>query len=209
MEKMIDCSELLSHCMESHLQEASSILFSMPVDIENWGQMMSQCEAHDRYKRSAGRATKVAKTVVKAAATRAVSRGATKTLPRQGRTGTGQGSFGRTSGAKTILGGFLGFTKVKEVGKFSRRGLFGKVGKYALGGLAAFGTYKLAKSMAKGLRREYDEDDCWKYSIIRDRYECVCTAQCNTYVGSAVATQLNFSLLAVTTFLTTILALRF
>ena len=206
---MIDCSELLSHCMESHMQEASSILFSMPVDIENWGQMMSQCEAHDRYKRSAGRASKVAKNVVKAAAASAATRAATRTLPRQGRQGTGQGSFGRTSGAKTLLGGFLGFTKVKEVGKFPKRGLFGKVGKYAIGGLAAFGTYKLAKSMAKGLRREYDEDDCWKYSIIRDRYECVCTAQCNVYVGSAVATTASFSLLAVTTFLSTIFAFRF
>ena len=200
MEKMIDCSEMLSHCMESHLQEASAILFAMPVDIENWGQMMSRCEAHDRYKRSA---SKVAKTVVKDAATRAISR-----------TGkSAQGTFGRTSGAKTILGGFLGFTKVKETGKFPLARL-GKVAKYGVGGLAAYGAYKLAKSMSKGLRQEYDEDDCWKYSILRDQYECVCVAKCNAYVfvkpepDSAVSTQVTFSLLAVTTILTTIYALR-
>jgi len=210
MEKMIDCSELLSHCMESHLQEASAILFAMPVDIENWGEMMSRCEAHDRYKRSAGSTTsKVAKTVVKAAASRAITR-----TVQAGRTGkSAQQSFGRTSGAKTILGGFLGFSKVKETGKFPLARL-GKVAKYAVGGLAAYGTYKLAKSMTKGLRQEYDEDDCWKYSILRDQYECVCVAKCNAYVfvkpepDSAVSTQVTFSLLAVTTFLTTIHALR-
>ena len=226
MEKMIDCSEMLSHCMESHLQEASAILFAMPVDIENWGQMMSRCEAHDRYKRSA---SKVAKTVVKDAATRAISR-----------TGkSAQGTFGRTSGAKTILGGFLGFTKVKETGKFplarcapssapgnnperrsdrapATRSAAPERGapKLCVGGLAAYGTYKLAKSMSKVLRQLYDEDDCWKYSILHDQYECVCVAKCNAYVfvkpepDSAVSTQVTFSLLAVTTFLTTIYALR-
>ena len=195
MEKMIDCSELLSHCMESHMQEASAMIFAMPVDVENWGQMMSKCEGQNRYKRSAGRGSKA----VKAAATRVI----TKTIA--SRTGkSAQGSFQRTSGAKTLLGGFLGFTKVKETGKFPLSKLGGRVAKYAVGGLAAYGTYKLAKSMTKGLRQNYDDDDCWEYSILRDQYECVCTAKCNAYVfvkpepDAANSQSLTFSLLAVT-----------
>ena len=69
---------------------------------------------------------------------------------------------------------------------------------YAVAGLAAYGTYKLAKTMTKGLRREYDDDDCWQYSILRDRYECMCHAQCNVYIGSASMTSLSSLLLVLT-----------
>ena len=37
--------------------------------------------------------------------------------------------------------------------------------------------------------------------ISRDRYECVCSSQCNVYEGSAVSTVASLGLLAVTTFI--------
>ena len=78
-----------------------------------------------------------------------------------------------------------------------------------MAGIAAYGTYKLAKSMAKGLRREYDEDDCWNYSILRDRYECICASLCNVYVGSAVSKTASTILLAVTSFISIFYAANF
>ena len=80
--------------------------------------------------------------------------------------------------------------------------------------LEAFGlTTRLINSfhslLSKGLRREYDNDDCWQYSIIRDRYECDCAAQCNNYVGSAASTMVSMSLLAVSTMFSIIYGLRY
>jgi hypothetical protein len=37
----------------------------------------------------------------------------------------------------------------------------------------------LAKSLAKGVRGFYDDDDCWEYNILQDRYNCVCSQQVN------------------------------
>lgn len=113
------------------------------------------------------------------------------------------GSLASNRGKSGLLGGLLASRASKGSGSLGKKkGLLGKVGKYAVAGLAAYGTYKLAKSMAKGLRREYDDDDCWEYSILRDRYECVCAAQCNVYVGSAVSISISMGLLALTTTLT-------
>ena len=55
MEKMIDCSSILSPCMESHMTEAQIMLFAMPIDIEDWSQMMSKCQQQNvlRFKRMA------------------------------------------------------------------------------------------------------------------------------------------------------------
>ncbi len=40
--------------------------------------------------------------------------------------------------------------------------------------------------MSKALRREYDDDECWEYSFLKDEYECECDV-CNLYSGSAIA----------------------
>jgi hypothetical protein len=48
---------------------------------------------------------------------------------------------------------------------------------------SAYGTYKLGKSMAKGLRDLYDDDDCWQYNILQDRYNCVCQQQVHSALG--------------------------
>ena len=103
--------------------------------------------------------------------------------------------------AKKGLGSGLLAKKGLGTGLLTKKGKFSRVGKYAVAGIAAYGTYKLAKSMSKGLRREYDEDDCWKYSILRDRYECVCISKCNVYVGSAASMVASIGLLAVTSFM--------
>ena len=52
---MIDCSSILSPCMESHMTEAQIMLFAMPIDIEDWSQMMSKCQQQNvlRFKRMA------------------------------------------------------------------------------------------------------------------------------------------------------------
>ena len=94
-------------------------------------------------------------------------------------------------------------------GLFAKKGIFGKAGKFAVAGIVAYGTYKLAKSMTRGLRREYDDDDCWEYSILWDRYECVCASECNVYVGSAVSTVASIGLSAVTSFVSVYHAVRF
>lgn len=58
MEKMLECSEVLSpNCMESHLDQATSLIFNMPVNLEKWSSVMQNCQAQSepRYKRSAGK----------------------------------------------------------------------------------------------------------------------------------------------------------
>ena len=85
-----------------------------------------------------------------------------------------------------------------------KSGLLRKAGKYAVAGLAAYGTYKLAKRMAKGLRHEYDSDDCWQYQPFQDSYQCICDAQCNNYVGSASSMGISQSLIFISTILSII-----
>ena len=89
-------------------------------------------------------------------------------------------------------------TPSRTVAKGVKRksGVLRKVGKYAVVGLAAYGTYKLAKKMSKGLRRSYDDDDCWEYSYLYDRYSCNCDNQCDVYVGAAHAISATFGLLS-------------
>ena len=55
MEKMIDCSSILSPCIESHMSEAQTMLFAMPIDIDDWSQMMTKCQQQNvlRFKRMA------------------------------------------------------------------------------------------------------------------------------------------------------------
>ena len=56
MEKMIDCSSILSPCMASHMSEAQLLLFAMPIDIEAWSHLKLKCQSHQfRLKRTAGK----------------------------------------------------------------------------------------------------------------------------------------------------------
>ncbi len=57
----------------------------------------------------------------------------------------------------------------------------------------AYGTYKLAKKMSKGLHAEYDDDDCWEFDD--GRFECQCD-ECNVYVGGAAAVAASFATVA-------------
>ena len=76
-----------------------------------------------------------------------------------------------------------------------KKSKFNKIGKYAIAGLAAYGTYKLAKKMSKALRYEYDNDDCWEYLDYSESYSCVCHAECNDYVNSAVSMGISYTLI--------------
>ena len=116
MEKMLDCSNLLSECMESHLEQAQILLFSLPINPMEWSSTMDHCQSQQRYKRT----------------------------PK------------KRGGSHPLVSG-----------QSAKKGIFGKVGKFAVAGIAAYGTYKLAKTLTKGLRRGYDDDDCWEYSILR------------------------------------------
>jgi len=91
-----------------------------------------------------------------------------------------------TSAVKKIFGG-SSKPKVPKVKKPKSKSKIKKVAKYAVAGLAAYGAYKLGKKMAKGLRKRYDDDDCWEYSPFQDQYRCTCNEECNIYVGSATA----------------------
>ena len=97
-----------------------------------------------------------------------------------------------------------GLSKGVVSGTKPKSGLLRKAGKYAVAGLAAYGTYKLAKRMAKGLRHEYDSDDCWQYQPFQDSYQCICDAQCNNYVGSASSMGISQSLIFISTILSII-----
>ena len=48
--------------------------------------------------------------------------------------------------------------------------------------------------MSKGLRRNYDDDDCWEYSYLAGRYACTCPNQCDVYVGAAHLIYSTYSL---------------
>ena len=100
------------------------------------------------------------------------------------------------SGSK-ILNLFLG--RGSKVGHKPKKSKLNRFGKYAIAGLAAYGTYKLAKKMTKGLRYEYDNDDCWEYLDYSQSYSCVCHAQCNDYVGSAVSMGISYTLILFST----------
>ena len=76
-------------------------------------------------------------------------------------------SGNKKGGIGAIAGSGLLTKKGLGSGQSAKKGIFGKVGKFAVAGIAAYGTYKLAKTLTKGLRREYDDDDCWEYSILR------------------------------------------
>ena len=209
MEKMLDCSELLTNCMENHMDEATALIFNMPVNLKDWSQTMEKCQSQQRYKRSAGKdrvTSSIGRVASRLAATSSIGRSL-------GHHKIPSASIGKSRDA-SLVQGFLGkstkgLASTHQSGSLAKKGIFGKVGKYAVAGLAAYGTYKLAKSMTKGLRREYDDDDCWQYSILRDRYECVCNAQCNVYVGSSSSMTASLSTLAVTTILSVIYNTRF
>lgn len=212
MEKMLDCSELLSNCMESHLMEATNMIFNMPVNLQTWSPLMENCQAKNRYKRSAGKRLKSAVSRVASSSSigRTLSQNSRIAQVSSSHHGAGGGLLKSLLGNKASTSSGLGaLAKKSGTGGLAKKGIFGKVGKYAVAGLAAYGTYKLAKAMTKGLRSEYDEDDCWQYSILRDRYECVCSAQCNVYVGSSASLAASFSLLAVTSFMSIFYGLRF
>ena len=52
MEKMLDCSNILSECMESHLEQAQTLLFSLPINPMEWSSTMDHCQSQQRYKRT-------------------------------------------------------------------------------------------------------------------------------------------------------------
>ena len=49
---MLDCSNLLSECMESHLEQAQTLLFSLPINPMEWSPTMDHCQSQQRYKRT-------------------------------------------------------------------------------------------------------------------------------------------------------------
>ena len=53
---MLDCSNLLSECMVSHMEQAETLLFSLPINPNEWSQTMDNCQDQQRYRRSAGKA---------------------------------------------------------------------------------------------------------------------------------------------------------
>ena len=59
MEKMLDCSNLLTNCMESHMEQAQILLFSMPIDPNEWSQKMDHCQSQQRYRRSPKKGRKI------------------------------------------------------------------------------------------------------------------------------------------------------
>jgi len=213
MEKMIDCSAVLSPCMESHMSEAQAMLFAMPIDIQDWSHMMSKCQTPEfRFKRSAkkrgsgsttsgrSRSGSIGRTVSRVASQSGISKAISRVTSR----GSSSSSSSSRShgGSKGLLKGLLGGGGSRGIASGSKpkkKSLFKRVGKYAVVGLAAYGTYKLAKKMSKGLRFEYDNDDCWQYTPYQDSYQCICNAQCNNYTGSAVSMGISYGLIFMTT----------
>ena len=59
MEKMLDCSNLLTECMESHMEQAQILLFSMPINPNEWSQKMDHCQSQQRYRRSPKKGRKI------------------------------------------------------------------------------------------------------------------------------------------------------
>ena len=95
---------------------------------------------------------------------------------------------------RTAIRGALNRRNNKPKTSMKKKSKLRKYGKYAVAGLAAYGTYKLAKKMSKGLRGAYDQDDCWRHDPFRDAYFCQCEDQCDDYRGAANANEMNFFL---------------
>ena len=117
MEKMIDCSSILSPCMELHMSEAQLLLFAMPIDIEAWSHLKSKCQSHQfRLKRTAGKrghsgGSRTSSTIRKTISRVANQSRVGKTLSRltSGGHGGSRGHGGSSSGGsplKSLLGNF-------------------------------------------------------------------------------------------------------
>ena len=120
MEKMIDCSSILSPCMESHMSEAQLLLFAMPIDIEAWSHLKSKCQSHQfRLKRTAGKrghsgGSRTSSTIRKTISRVANQSRVGKTLSRLTSGGHGGsrshgGSSSSGSPLKSLLGNFWQF----------------------------------------------------------------------------------------------------
>lgn len=177
--------------MDSHFEEIQEKLGSLRLD-----KLTSKCRKH-RDKRSAGKNGGSRGSQGRSTARRVVDKVKSKgrqivdKIRHRGQSrnsGHNAGGFGASQG----LAGGAGIKKESR-----RKKILKKVGKYAVAGLAAYGTYKLAKAMTKGLRGAYDSDDCWDYSYLRGQYECVCPGQCHVYVGSASSLAATGGLLCV------------
>ena len=84
---------------------------------------------------------------------RTFSRGSSLRHVQSGASRIGTSRIGSNrSKSSSVLGGLLKNKKSLGAGSglLAKKGIFGKVGKFAVAGLAAYGTYKLAKSMSKG-----------------------------------------------------------
>ena len=140
MENLIDCSEILSQCMESHMEESQSLLFSMPINIAQWNEIiLEKCQNKpNRYPRSAGKTRNRAKSVGRALIGRTLTRTSSSSSVRSF-TQTGNSRQKSTSVIRNLLRNkktLGGLAPRAGSGLLAKKGLFGKVGKYAVVGLA-------------------------------------------------------------------------
>ena len=125
---MIDCSAVLSPCMESHMSEAQAMLFAMPIDIQDWSHMMSKCQTPEfRFKRSAkkrgsgsttsgrSRSGSIGRTVSRVASQSGISKAISRVTSR----GSSSSSSSSRShgGSKGLLKGLLGGGGSRGIGK--------------------------------------------------------------------------------------------
>ncbi len=190
------CQDLALYCLPTHPVEVDALL----AKTKYISGLSEACINRSNVeKRSAGRGSKG----------RSRSRGSS--------------SIRRVASAGSTL--LRGRSKSKGLSRTGRKSSLRKYGKYAVAGLAgkcdcyslksnqstyiasplAYGAYKVGKKMSKGLRGHYDDDDCWDYSALTGQYRCVCSQDCQVYVGGGasamaatgivVATSLAVSLL--------------
>lgn len=196
MDQLLECSALLTECMTSHFAESEAKLFSLPMDpsatnsVQECQQLLlkEQEDKHSVYRRAAGKSSSGGSSSGHASGGGRVGqvKSAVSSIigNRKGTSGSGHGSMAGTS-HKSGGGGKL----------------LKKVGKVAVVGLAAYGTYKLAKSMTKGLRNLYDDDNCWQFNSNQGQYNCICNQQCNLYASGSRFNGLTSSLLISSTIL--------
>jgi len=179
-ESLLECGDVLHMCSDNYLPDVEEILAETFPDIDEIKDALPDCsKLHNIQKRSPK------KRGGSSSSSRSTSSRISSAANRGRKVVSGLLNRGRKSGSTGSISG----SKPKSKSKLK------KFGKYAVAGLAAYGTYKLAKKMSKGLKKAYDDDDCWEYNIFQDRYECECDDECRIYVGSATSMFLSSTLL--------------
>lgn len=199
------CQDLVRYCEDSHPLEVDAALSK----IKYISGLSEACNRRSSLENKEKRSAKKGNSGDSRSSTSSRARAAVSSVRKAGKRLVGS----RTRGSSKVGTSGFGTSGVK---KKKKKSAIRKYGKYVVAGIAgkrqsmdysfvhcsikkilAYGAYKLAKKMSKGLRGQYDDDDCWEYNNYSEQYQCRCNGECQVYVGAAATTAARGALVMV------------